>query len=135
MTQASKRLLLVYNADGGMLNALMHAVQKQVSPSTYPCSLCALTYGLVSMRREWKRFLKGLRMEIVFHHRDDFAKAYPGHDFELSTILISENGNPPHVLVSKNELDSLDDVRELIEVVEDALENERLRGPQLRAVA
>ena len=45
--------LFVYNADSGPLKALFDFGHKIVSPGTYPCSLCRLTYGPFGMRREW----------------------------------------------------------------------------------
>ena len=135
MTQSNTRLLIVYNADGGIFNALAHAVHKAVWPDTYPCSLCAITYGAVSMRRQWRDYLKGLPIEKVFHHRDDFAAAYEGHAFKLPAILISCVGEAPRMLVSSEELDRIADVDELIEAVEEKLAIERARGPKLRAVA
>lgn len=135
MTQHSTRLLIVYNADSGIINALMHAVHKQVRPETYPCSLCALTYGAVSMRGEWKQFLGSLPMDVVFHHRDDFAEAYPGSDPVLPAILISEPGEEPRVLIPSEELDAMSDAAELIDRMEDKLVIESLYGPKLRIVA
>ncbi len=135
MTQPSARLMLVYNADSGIINALMHAVHKQVRPETYPCSLCALTYGAVSMRGEWKSFLDSLPMDVVFHHRDDFAEAYPDQDTPLPAILVSENGKDPRELIPASELDAITDAAELIDQVEDRLVTESLYGPRLRVVA
>ncbi|WP_298469324.1 hypothetical protein [uncultured Erythrobacter sp.] len=135
MTQQPARLLIVYNADSGIINALMHAVHKQVRPETYPCSLCALTYGAVSMRGEWKAFLGRLPMDVVFHHRDDFAEAYPDHEFPLPAILTSANGKEPQILISAEELDAMTDAAQLIARVEDRLVIESLYGPRLRVVA
>ena len=52
-------LLFVYNADSGKLNALKDAIHKVVKPSTYPCSLCTVTYGNLGMKRTWKTFISG----------------------------------------------------------------------------
>jgi hypothetical protein len=57
MISPQPRLILVYNADSGVLNMVKDAVWKVLQPSTYPCSLCALTYGWVSMHERWRRFL------------------------------------------------------------------------------
>jgi len=127
MASRNAQLILVYNADSGILNALVHAVHKAVRPETYECSLCAITYGAVSMRREWKRFLETLPMEKVFHHRDDFADAFPGHSFDLATILIREIGAEPKVLISKRDLDRIDTLAELIELTIDRLADQRLK--------
>ena len=117
---AQPRLILVYNADSGLITALMHAVHKQISPATYPCSLCAITYGAVSMKREWKRFLDGLEHAVTFHHRDDFTAAFPAlgtggaREVTLPAILVSEPGEEPRVLVAAQELDTMTDLAELM---------------------
>ncbi|MEO9461309.1 MAG: hypothetical protein ABJ242_01110 [Marinomonas sp.] len=103
----SPKLLMVYNADGGMVNAVLHGVHKVLRPSTYPCSLCALTYGLVSMRSEWRRFLDGLGVEPVFHHSDDFAAAYPSVSPALPAILLQQVGGEPEVLIAAAQMDEL----------------------------
>lgn len=132
---ARARLLIVYNADGGVLNALRDALWKITSPATYPCSLCAITYGAVSMHPEWKRFLESLPLEVAFHHRDDFAAAYPDHGIALPTIAIALGGDEVRVLVSKDELDQTQDTLQLMERVEDALAQWRDQPPRLKIVA
>ena len=130
-----QRLLLVYNADSGIINALRHAVHKQVFPSTYPCSLCAITYGAVSMRGEWRRFLDSLPMDIVIHHKDDFAAAYPGHGIALPAVLIADSDELPSVLIAAQELDAMTDAAQLMERVEQALTSEQVFGMNMRDVA
>ena len=49
-----QRLIFVYNADGGRLAGLQDMFHKILSPATYSCSLCAVTYGATSMRPEWQ---------------------------------------------------------------------------------
>ncbi len=122
MNRAASRLILVYNADSGLLNAAKDAMWKVMRPATYPCSLCALTYGWVSMRRRWRRFLAGLPQAKVFHHRDDFARAFPGQDVPLPAILLAEGEGGPQVLVSATELDALPDLAALIALVAARLE-------------
>jgi hypothetical protein len=129
MTNPATRIVLVYNADGGLLNAVKDAAHKIVSPATYPCSLCALTYGWVSMRPRWRRFLASLPITKVFHHRDDFALAFPRLALPLPAILLAEGDGPPQVLVSASELDALTDLRALIALVEERLALVRLRAP------
>lgn len=121
MSPAQPRLILVYNADSGLLNAVKDAVWKVVRPATYPCSLCALTYGWVSMRGCWRRFLDRLPHDKVFHHKDDFAAAYPGVTIPLPAILIAYPGQAPDILVAAAELDALPDLDALIALVEQRL--------------
>ena len=72
-----QRLLFVYNADGGRLAGLKDMFHKILSPSTYSCSLCAITYGATSMRPEWGAFIKALPVPVEFPHRDEFRRDYP----------------------------------------------------------
>ncbi len=121
MTSPQPRVILVYNADSGLINAVKDAVWKVVKPSTYPCSLCALTYGWVSMHGRWRRFLSSLPHTKVFHHKDDYAQAFPELNIALPAILVAEGRPRPEVLVSANELDALPDLDALIALVEKRL--------------
>ena len=72
-----QRLVFVYNADGGRLAGLKDMFHKILSPSTYACSLCAVTYGATSMQPQWRAFIKQLPVPVDFLHRDAFTRAYP----------------------------------------------------------
>ncbi|KUG08832.1 hypothetical protein ASU33_11950 [Solirubrum puertoriconensis] len=74
---APLQLLFVYNADSGLHNALFDAVHKLVSPGTYPCSLCSVTYGATRMRPEWKQFLRNLPVPVKFLYRNQLSQRYP----------------------------------------------------------
>ena len=118
MNSSAPRLILVYNADSGLLNAVKDAVWKVARPSNYPCSLCALTYGPVAMHGRWRRFLGSLPLARVFHHRDDFARAFPACSIALPAILVDFGAGAPEVLVSAEELNALADLPALIALVE-----------------
>jgi hypothetical protein len=127
MQTDAPRLIFVYNAGSGLITALIHTVHKQVHPASYPCSLCALTFGLIAMRREWKHFVERLPGETIFHHRDDFSATYPAlgtrgaREVPLPAILVSEAGEEPRVLISKEELDAMAGVGELMDKLTEAL--------------
>ena len=72
-----QRLLFVYNADTGLLPGLKDLFHKVLSPATYPCSLCGITYGATAMLPEWKAFIKSLPVPVDFLHRDEFVRAHP----------------------------------------------------------
>ena len=67
-------LVFVYNADSGVFNALADLAHKALSPETYSCNLCALTYSALGMRREWKRFMDKLGRPVEFLHRDELRE-------------------------------------------------------------
>lgn len=110
-------LLIVYNANSGPFAALADALHKAIAPATYPCSLCAVTYGAVAMKGPWRRFLGSVPNAKRFYHRDDFAAAFPGVAVPLPAILTHREGEMPVVLVTAAELDGTQDLAALIELV------------------
>ena len=71
-------LVFVYNADSGMLNLVKDIAHKLLSPGTYPCSLCDLTYSAFGERKSWIRFRKSLTVSQQYLHIDEFASEYRG---------------------------------------------------------
>lgn len=121
MISTTATLIFVYNAKSGLISALGDMVHKLVSPSTYPCALCALTYGAVSMRAEWRRFLDGTGLPTRFLYRDEFRRQSDGGDLALPVILLSGRAPMPEVLISAAELDTLPDLTALIALLETRL--------------
>ena len=118
-------LIFVYNAPDGIGAALIDAAHKLISPATYPCSLCAVTYGAVSMRRDWKAYLARLPHPVRFYHRDGFRRVFPELDVALPAILIARGQAPPRVLVDAATLDAQADVASLIATLDAALADAR----------
>ena len=114
MPESMSRLVLVYNAKGGIFHMLADAVHKVVAPQTYPCSLCAISYGPVAMHRRWRRTLTALPVAVEFFHSDDFPRAYPGLALALPAVLLARGASPPEVLIGADELDSLATLEALI---------------------
>ncbi len=116
MTQS--RLVFVYNADSGKLNALKDAIHKVVRPSTYPCSLCAVTYGNLGMKKEWKTYINELGVPVEFLHRDEFCTQYDCTDVTYPVAFLIENSKRTE-LISTEEMDAtttLDDMINLVNV-------------------
>lgn len=116
------KIIFVYNAEAGFLNGMMDSVHKIVSPSTYECSLCAITHGSFTMDRAWRDYLRGLPLETVFHHRKDFRAAYPAAEFALPAILLEKDGKVTE-LVDAAGLKAQSDVNGLIKALDGALAN------------
>jgi hypothetical protein len=111
-------LIFVYNAPDGIGAALFDAVHKMASPATYQCSLCAVTYGAVAMKREWRDWLKSLPLATRFLHRDGFRRAYPALDVALPVILLDQPGVLPETLLDAAALNRQHDVSALIAALE-----------------
>ena len=99
----------MYNADGGRLAGLKDMFHKILSPSTYPCSLCAVTYGATAMRPEWKEFVQKLPMPVEFLHRDEFVRDYPqwrAHPLPAAFAVAETEAITP--FIEAPEMDALD---------------------------
>lgn len=120
-------LILVYNADAGLFNALTDTAHKLLSPQTYDCRLCALTYGAFSMRTAWKEFLDDLDLPLTFYHRDELEQATGRGDIELPAVLIEEDSDVS-VLVPAAAINACDDLEDLMESIETALRERRIRS-------
>ncbi len=85
-------LVFVYNAAGGLFNAVADAAHKILSPATYQCSLCALTHTAFRMRPEWKRFLATLDPPPEFLHADELRGRHGLTDVELPAVFARRDG-------------------------------------------
>ena len=105
-----KKLLFVYNADAGLFASLTDFAHKIVSPETYSCNLCKITYGNLTMKKEWKDFLDSLEYEKAFLHRDEFLKEYSQFKgAALPCVFVSDEGGMRQI-VSADEINALGDV-------------------------
>ncbi len=108
------RLVLVYNADSGLVSALTEWVHKVFSPECHGCRLCHFTYGLSGMRQPWKEFIESLPCPATFLHRPEFRRSYPDFETTFPAILAERDGRLTH-LISTDELAELENLTELIE--------------------
>ncbi len=118
-------VIFVFNADGGMVARAMDAVHKIVRPETYACDLCSITHGALTQKREWTRFLKRLPNPTSTLHRDEFARAFPGHDFDWPAVLIVARAGRPETLVNRSELATINLIRDLAALIEQRLAKRR----------
>jgi hypothetical protein len=85
-------LLFVYNADSGLFNTLADIGHKLFSPTTYPCSLCAITHGVLAERAGWRAFIESLGATCEFLHRDQFRERFPHVTVALPAIFRVRDG-------------------------------------------
>jgi hypothetical protein len=84
---ADGRLIMIYNADGGLVNGALDLLHKTFSPSTYACRLCEVTYGSFGMKRDWRATIAALPLPVTFLHRDEWLAEHPGDATPLPVIL------------------------------------------------
>jgi len=114
------KLIFVYNADSGLVNALIDVVHKTVSPKTYACNLCGLTYASVSMKGAWKRFIAGLGVPVEFLHRDKLYERYGVKEVDLPAVFQHVNGST-QVWIDAAALNACRTLDDLIRLVQERL--------------
>ncbi|MFS4469649.1 GTPase [Maribacter sp. 2210JD10-5] len=122
-----QKLIFVYNADSGLGNLLIDGAHKIVSPKTYACSLCDITYGAFTEKSIWKKFRKELILkgyELDFLHKDEFIKSYRSKfSYKFSfPIILASTGDNLEVLVSTTTLNQVETPEELIKKLRELLE-------------
>ncbi|MFT5103862.1 MAG: hypothetical protein ACI86C_001522 [Candidatus Latescibacterota bacterium] len=113
------KLIFVYNAVSGSTNALLDVVHKVVSPSTYTCNLCDITFEIISEKKEWKDFREASNIEMVFLHKDEFLKQYrskwlPKYVFP---IVLSEENYGLEIYITPEVINNLEDSKALIQEI------------------
>jgi hypothetical protein len=112
-----ENLLFVYNANRDLFSMVTDFAHKILSPSTYQCHLCSLTYGKFSINEEWKSFIESLSIETTFLYKDEFSSQHKLQTV-LPAVFISTNGKVREI-ISRQELErcqSLIDLKNLVTV-------------------
>ena len=122
MKNSKSEIIFVYNAKGDIFSSVADTIHKIVSPKTYQCNLCAITYGIATMKTDWKTFIDNLPIEVEFLHKDEFQNKYPNEKIQFPVALI-KNQNKIKTLISSveiNKCNSIDDLKKLV--------NEKIRN-------
>ena len=117
-------LIFVYNANSGKWNGYLDIMHKIFSPKTYPCSLCAITYGTFKIREEWAEFKETLEVPLSFLHKDEWLAQY-GIEDKLPAIFYKD-GEKIINWISAETLDQ-QDLESLKNLIRDKL---KLRGTE-----
>lgn len=114
-----ERLIFIYNANSGIRNKIFDSAHKILSPDTYACNLCDITYGVFSEKKVWKEFREKSPLQMEFLHKDEFKSLYAskfGYKFDYPVVLIGSEGGF-EVLVSKGELDKIESPKGLMRLI------------------
>jgi len=109
-------LLFVYNADTGLFSVVTDYAHKILSPKTYPCNLCAITYGSMGMNKKWQEFIANLDCPVDFLHRDEFVNHYDFKDTQLPAAFLKK-GNTITMLITHDEINKCTTIEELMDLV------------------
>lgn len=115
------KLIFVYAVDGGIMATVQDYVHKLVSPATYPCQLCALTYGPLGERKSWSCAVQSLPLGAEFLHRNEFRKRHPGREDALPAVFFSASGQELEQFISTQELQRCATTEALIALVQERI--------------
>lgn len=110
-----QQLIFVYNAQSDLFSTVTDFAHKLLSPATYSCNLCTLTYGNFTVKQKWQSFIENLSIKAAFFHKDEFEKEYKIQSL-LPAVFISMDGIVK-VVISKQEIESCKSLEELKELV------------------
>jgi len=116
-----QKLIFIYNADSGLKNSLLDSAHKILSPSTYDCNLCDITFGVFTENKVWKNFRENTNLEMEFLHKDEYKKQYAskfGNKFTFPIILAQTN-NGLEVFVGTEEMNAIEDSEALVELIQE----------------
>ena len=118
--QKNKALIFVYNAKSGLGNAILDSAHKVISPKTYDCRLCQLTYGVISENKKWKAFREQSDVEMIFLHKDEYRRKFKSKFQALSElpVVLYQDNYDLNVLISKEELNQIEEVDTLISKIQ-----------------
>ena len=115
---STKTLIFVYNANSGGWSALADWVHKTLRPSTYPCELCEMTYGILGMRRVWAEFIRQGGFEALFTYKDLVSQDYPELPTGALPAIYLKDAQQVREVVSSKDFSRLGSVESLIKLLE-----------------
>lgn len=120
------KLIFVYNADSGRVNAAIDSLHKIVSPKTYSCSLCAVTHHPLGMIKRWAQFIENSGVETEFIHRDEAAIRFNLHNNDWPAVL-REDLDGLTVWLTVEDLSEIQTIEALEALVRERLETHETR--------
>ena len=108
-----KEIYFIYNAKGGKWNYIVDTVHKYVSPSTYECNLCQITYDL-KMKKAWKDFVEKTPHKFHFLHIEELSDHGLEKYKNQLPICLEKNSIEIKIIIDKETMDKFKNEFDLI---------------------
>lgn len=117
--QKIEKLIFIYNANSGKRNAILDTMHKIVSPNTYDCNLCDITFGFITENKAWRKFREDSKLEMEFLHKDEYLKKYKSKFSYKFTfpIVLTEHNDSLCVFITTEELNRYDNAESLMQSI------------------
>ena len=117
-----KELIFIYNAKSGLVNEMIDFAHKIVSPKTYDCNLCAVSYGTFTKKKRWSDYVNSLPIKSTFTYKDKVSAL----EKELSNLkfptIIIRDGAELTEIISWNEINNIKNLNQLISLLNERLD-------------
>ncbi len=113
-----RSLIFIYNAKSGSINAIIDYAHKFISPETYKCNLCNLTYDNFGRIRQWKHFIESLKIKVFFKYKDHLRKIGINDNIQLPAIFSNTT-----LMISATEINKCNTLEELITLIQSKIIN------------
>ena len=114
-----KEIIFVYNAKSGFVNDLVDFAHKILSPGTYECNLCFITYGTFTMKKKWVNYIESLPINSIFTNQDKISNN------EMMNVkfpaVFFRDGLEIKELISSNQINDLNQLEQLIIIIDKKL--------------
>ena len=117
------RIILVYNEGSRLFDAVSGWSHKLLSPTTYECALCKVTFGLTGMLVPWKNYIELLPFPVAFLHRDEFRRQFPAFAALPLPVILTEKAARTEILLSAEDIRETSSLSGLIGLMQTRLEN------------
>ena len=111
-SEENLELIFIYNVNSGVVNELIDFAHKIVSPETYDCNLCAISYGAFSMKKKWSTYIETLPFKSTFTYKDKFSKNRYSN-LKFPSIFIRSNEKLDEI-ISATEINEIKNLDQLI---------------------
>jgi len=116
--QDSPILLFVYNLDSGVLQSIHdYSTMKTESAGGEISPLSRLTHSPLGMKKEWKRFIKELKIPSRSLDRNEFFHEFGRRPITFPIVLVKK-GTELSILITTDEIKACSELRDLIQLVE-----------------
>lgn len=115
-----QKLQFVYNAETGFFNKLTDFAHKIISPKTYACSLCALTYGKFTIKQEWAEYIGKLQLPVEFIYKNEWRFSPIREQYPL--VALQTGDDRIEVLLEAQELNAITSLQDLKKALDERLQ-------------
>ena len=106
MTGRIEEFIGVYDADGTIVGEVSYWIGARLGRAH--CSLCDLTHGVFTTKREWRECASDLGVPFTTWHRDDAPAEVLAAASGLFPVVLARGETGLRVVIDATQLDSFD---------------------------